>query len=52
MREFRLDLTEEIATWSIQQLIKLFVFLETNGFTKIYFDGNNAIIYATKSNND
>ncbi len=46
--ELSLDITEAIATWKIEELKKLFDLLLENKFEKINFDGNNAIIFATK----
>ena len=46
--EIELDITEEVATYTVAQLIKLLKFLEKNGFQRVYFDGYNASISVFK----
>lgn len=42
--EVIIDITEEVAEYSVIDLIKLLQFLQKNGFNKTYFDGYNASI--------
>lgn len=42
--EDKIDITDEVATYSTKDLSNLLVFLDKNGFKKIYFDGYNASI--------
>jgi hypothetical protein len=46
--EIALDITEQIATWSVHEVRKLFEFLDQNSFVKIYFDGSDASIFVLK----
>jgi hypothetical protein len=43
--EHRIDITDEIATWHVRDLIKLLDVLEKNGYRKTYFDGYDAAFY-------
>lgn len=45
MKEDRVDITDEIATWHVRDIIRLLDFLEKNGYIKTYFDGYDASIY-------
>lgn len=47
-KEIKFDITDEIATWKIKNLIDLFKCLDNNGYTHLYFDGYNASIDAIK----
>lgn len=47
-KEIQLDITEQIAKWSVHEIRKLFEFLDQNGFVKMYFDGYDAAIYVLK----
>jgi hypothetical protein len=42
--EVTIDITDEVATYPVKDLIKLLQFLQKNGFNKTYFDGYDASI--------
>lgn len=44
MKDVTIDITDEVATYTVKDLIKLLDFLQKNGFNKTYFDGYNASI--------
>jgi hypothetical protein len=44
MVEDVIDITDEIATYPVEELIKLLSFLQKNGYTKTCFDGYNVCI--------
>ena len=41
-KENAIDITDEIATWSVRAIIKLSDVLEKNGYTETFFDGYDA----------
>lgn len=49
--EDSVDITEEVATYTTKRLAELLLFLHSNNFEQIYFDGNNATIrcYRTRA---
>jgi len=47
--EIEIDITDEVATYSVKELISLLQCLEKNGFSKTYFDGYNASICVYKT---
>ncbi len=38
IKENSLDITDEVATYSVSELIKLLGFCQKNGYERIYFD--------------
>ncbi len=42
--EDKIDITDEVSTYSTKDLASLLIFLDKNEFKKIYFDGYNASI--------
>ena len=41
----RVDITDEVATYSTKQLAELLLWLDKNEYREIYFDGYDAAIY-------
>ena len=49
INEIEIDISDEVATYTVSELIRLLKFLENNGFQKIHFDGYNASISVFKN---
>jgi hypothetical protein len=41
----RVDITDEVATYSTKRLAELLIWLDKNEYIEIYFDGYDAAIY-------
>lgn len=52
MEEDVIDITDEIAAWKVCDVIKLLQFLDRNGYSKFYFDGNGASIEVFRERKD
>jgi len=52
IKENSLDITDEVATYSVSELIKLLEFCQKNGYERLYFDGYNASIEILRNKND
>lgn len=52
MHKDSFDITEEMATWPVRDIIKLLDVLERNGYTRTYFDGYDAAFYLIREKID
>jgi hypothetical protein len=48
--EVTIDITDEVAEYSVSDLINLLQFLQKSGFNKTYFDSYNASICLIRDN--
>lgn len=48
INEDAINITDEIATWPIIDIIKLLTVLEKNGYKKPFFDGYDAAFYVLR----
>jgi hypothetical protein len=47
--EIEIDITDEMATYTVSKMISLLKVLDRNGFSSIHFDGYNGSICVYKS---